>query len=93
MDEIQQIKNDIEEIKKRNAKVEADKAWEVSIARKILVAILTYAVIVLVLFFAGFPSPFVNAVVPTAGFVLSTLSIPFFKKFWLKQQQHRETKR
>lgn len=84
MDDIQQIKNEIEEIKKRNAKVEADKAWETSFSRKILVAILTYIVIVIFFTFADLPKPFINAIVPTVGFVLSTLSIPFFKKFWLK---------
>ena len=84
-EEIAELKNDIEEIKKRNAKVEADKAWETSKTRKILVDVLTYAVIVLFFYFADLPKPFINAIVPTAGFVLSTLSVPFFKKFWLKR--------
>ena len=30
MDEIEQIKKDIQEIKDRNARVEKDKAWETS---------------------------------------------------------------
>ena len=34
--------------------------------------------------FAGLPEPFINAIVPTVGFVLSTLSVPIFKKLWLK---------
>ena len=84
MDEIQQLKNEIEEIKKRNAKVELDKAWETSSARKVLVAVLTYIVIVLFFFFAGLPKPFVNAIVPTVGFLLSTFSISFFKNIWEK---------
>ena len=84
MDEIQQLKNEIEEIKKRNAKVELDKAWETSSARKVLIAVLTYIVIVLFFFFAGLPKPFVNAIVPTVGFLLSTFSISFFKNIWEK---------
>lgn len=86
MDELQQIKNEIEQIKQRNARVEADKAWETSFSRKILVAVLTYIVIVLLFLVAGLPKPFINALVPTAGFLLSTLSIPFFKKLWLKRK-------
>lgn len=84
MDELEQIKKDIREIKERNARVEEDKAWETSLFRKVLVAVLTYIVVVLFFFFAELSEPFVNAIVPTVGFVLSTLSIPVFKKFWVK---------
>jgi len=85
MEELEQIRKDIKEIKERNERVEKDKAWETSLIRKILIAILTYIVIVLFFFFAKLPNPFVNAIVPTLGFVLSTLSIPFFKKLWIKR--------
>jgi preprotein translocase subunit SecF len=84
MDELEQIKNEIAEIKLRNARVEEDKAWETSWVRKIVISIMTYVVIVLFFFFAGFPSPFLSAIVPTIGFLLSTFSISFIKKIWLK---------
>ena len=71
-------------IEQRNKKVEIDKAWETSWSRKIIIAILTYATIVLFFFVAQLPKPFINSIVPTAGFVLSTLSLPFFKKLWIK---------
>ena len=86
MDELQQLKDEVEQIKQRNARVEADKAWETSLFRKILVAILTYIVVVLFFTVAKLPKPFINAIVPTAGFLLSTLSIPFFKKLWLARK-------
>ncbi len=86
MNEIEQIKNDIEGIKERNARVELDKAWETSLARKLLVTILTYIVIVLFFFFAGLPKPFINAIVPTLGFILSTLSVSYFKRLWMKKR-------
>ncbi|HLC58763.1 MAG TPA: hypothetical protein VJI68_02785 [Candidatus Nanoarchaeia archaeon] len=79
--------NDVEKrlttIEQRNGKVEVDKAWETSWSRKIIIAVLTYATIVLFFFVAQFPKPFINSIVPTAGFVLSTLSLPFFKKMWI----------
>lgn len=90
MDEIQQLKSEIEEIKKRNAKVEADKAWETSLFRKILIAVLTYIVIVIFFYFAKLPKPFINAIVPTVGFMLSTFSVPFFKKIWLKGRSRKK---
>lgn len=84
MEELEQIKKDIREIKERNERVEKDKAWETSLFRKVIIAILTYIVIVIFFFFAKLPNPFINAIIPTIGFVLSTLSIPFFKKIWIK---------
>lgn len=85
MDEIEKIKKDILEIKERNARVEMDKAWETSIFRKVLVAVLTYLVIVLFFYFAGFQKPLLSALVPTFGFILSTLSISYFKKAWIRK--------
>jgi preprotein translocase subunit SecF len=84
MEKLEQLEQEIKSIKDRNKKVEADKSWETSLTRKILVAILTYAVIVIFFYFAQLPEPFLNAIVPTVGFMLSTLSIPFFKQIWIK---------
>jgi hypothetical protein len=75
--------NEIESIKERNKRVETDKAWETSKTRRIIVALMTYIIIVIFLWLIGAPYPFLNAIVPTVGFVLSTLSLPFFKKWWI----------
>lgn len=83
MDEIQKLKNEIEEIKRRNVRVEIEKAWEISLARKIIVSILTYVVIVLFFIFVDLDRPFTNAIVPTLGFIVSTFSIGVFKNFWI----------
>lgn len=84
MPTLEELHHEVEQIKARNKKVEADKAWELSWSRKIIVAILTYFVIVLFFYFAHLPEPFANAVVPTAAFLISTSSIPLFKKLWIK---------
>ena len=81
---VEQLKQEIISIKNRNKKVETDKAWETSIFRKVLIAVLTYIIIVIFFFTAGLSTPFINAIVPTLGFMLSTLTIPIFKKFWVK---------
>ena len=81
------IENEIEEIKQRNKRVEADKAWETSWTRRLLVLILTYLVMVVFFYFAQLPNPFVNSIVPALAFVLSTLSIPFAKRLWLKYSE------
>ncbi len=84
MSNLEELTREIESIKKRNERVEADKAWETSVSRKIIIASLTYMVIVLFFFSANLPNPFVNAIVPTLGFILSTLSLPILKNIWLK---------
>jgi len=81
------IEDEIKQIKARNKRVEMDKAWETSITRKLIIAALTYLVITLFFFSAKLPKPFVNSIVPTIGFVLSTLSMPYFKKFWVRRYE------
>lgn len=75
---------EIEKIKERNKKVEQDKAWEVSFIRKIIIAVLTYIVIVIFFFVAKLPNPFLNSIVPATAFILSTLSLSIFKRIWIK---------
>jgi len=84
MTELDQIQKELEKIKTRNKKVEQDKAWETSIFRKIIIAVLTYIVIVLFFIFADLPNPYINSIVPTAAFLISTASLPLFKKVWVK---------
>ncbi len=81
---MEEVNKRLDAIEQRNKKVEMDKAWETSWARKIIIAVLTYITIVLFFFVAKLPKPFLNSIIPTAGFVLSTLSLPYFKKLWIK---------
>ena len=79
-----EIKNILNEIKERNRKVELDKAWETSYTRRILLMIFTYLSIGIYLQVIDVPSPWLNAIVPAVAFMLSTLTLPFFKKMWLR---------
>jgi len=83
------MKKEIQEIKERNRRVEADKAWETSKTRRIVIAVMTYIIIVVFLFAINAPNPFLNSLVPAVGFVLSTLTLPFFKEIWLKRSYKR----
>ena len=85
MASIEQLEEEINKIKERNKRVEAEKAWETSWTRKITICILTYLVISSFFLFADISDPFINSIVPTIGFILSTISVPFVKKLWLKQ--------
>ena len=74
----------IRKIEERNKRVEIDKAWETSWTRRILVTIFTYLAIALYLNAIDIPNSWLNAIVPAVGFLLSTLTLPFFKNIWIK---------
>ena len=72
----------IAKIESRNKAVEINKAWETSLTRKITLVIATYFVIALTLFVIKNPDPWINAIIPSIGFFLSTLTLPFVKTYW-----------
>ena len=78
------FKKEIRKIQERNKRVELDKAWETSKTRKVSIAVLTYLVMVLVMYSLNMESPFIGAIIPTLGFTLSTFSLDFIKVFWKK---------
>jgi hypothetical protein len=84
MSNIDSLEERIVRIEKRNASVEVDKAWETSFIRRLLITGLTYIVIVLFFFTANLPKPFLNAIVPSVAFLLSTATVGVIKKWWAK---------
>lgn len=84
---LSELEKRILSIETRNKKVENDKAWETSGARKILLVTFTYLSIGLYMWVIKVNQPWLNAVIPTLGFLLSTLTLPYFKNWWLKKQR------
>ncbi|MEK7648295.1 MAG: hypothetical protein AAB400_00060 [Patescibacteria group bacterium] len=83
-EKLQAVQQDIEVIKARNTRVEAEKAWEISMFRVIIIASITYGVAVFILHSLGVKDFFLNALIPTVGYILSTQSLPVIKKWWTK---------
>ena len=81
--ELKELEKRVSDIEKRNKRVEADKAWETSILRKVLILVLTYIFALLYLKIADTTNPFLGAVVPTVGFFLSTQTLNIIKKKWI----------
>lgn len=79
------IKTELDAIKARNQRVEIDKAWETSRFRVFSIALLTYAMMVLLMSVLQVEKPHLSALVPTAGFMLSTVSLRFAKRFWIEK--------
>lgn len=75
----------IEKLEARNKRVEADKAWETSWLRRVAIMLLTYVVVVAYLRFVVHIDPWINALVPVLGFVLSTLTISALKNWWVQK--------
>ena len=84
-DRILKLESAIAKIQIRNAKVEADKAWETSGTRILSIAIITYLVITLILNIIGVSQIWLNAIIPTVGFLLSIQTLPIIKRWWIKK--------
>jgi hypothetical protein len=76
------LEKDIQEIKERNKRVELDKAWETSATRRIFIALVTYIVAIIWLSLIHETGVALKAVVPVAGYLLSTVSLPSLRKLW-----------
>lgn len=83
MKEIDELKNEIEKIKERNKRVELDKAWETSWARRILIAVSTYILVVILLISISAEKPFLSAVIPACAYFVSTVSLGIIKSWWI----------
>jgi len=81
------FEKEINNLKERNRRVEADKAWEISLFRVGLISIITYSVTAWVFYLIGVENYFLNALIPTTGYFLSIQSIPFIKKWWLERRE------
>jgi len=74
-------KERLQSIEYRNYYKKVGKDFEGGYARVIIIMIITYIVLGFYMLFVGIGRPFINAIVPTVGFQLSTVS--------LKCLQHR----
>ena len=77
------IEQELENIKKRNKRVELDKALETSWTRKICIMILTYLIVVIYSYLIKqYDNILLSSLVPVIGFALSTLSLKYIRKIW-----------
>jgi polyferredoxin len=81
------IESRIENIEKRNKRVELDKAWETSWTRRLCICVLTYLVVLLYSYVISKNNNiFFSSLVPVIGFTLSTLSLGFVRKIWQRNK-------
>ena len=87
---IEDLEKEIEKLKDRNKRVEMDKAWEASLTRRILLIVFTYLAIGFYLSAINVENPWINAVVPSIGFLLSSLTLSYFKNLWIEMNRKKE---
>ncbi|MBU1019542.1 MAG: hypothetical protein ABII07_06015 [Patescibacteria group bacterium] len=80
------IEKEIRDLKDRNKQVELNKGWEISYTRRIILLILTYLAVGAYLAAIQIENPWQSAIVPAVAFMLSTLTLPFFKAIWSRLQ-------
>ncbi len=84
---MQDLEKSIASILERNAKVEAEKAWEISMYRRVCITIFTYIVACIFLWLIDTSNFGLHALVPTGGYVFSLLSLPWIKERWIAKHQ------
>lgn len=82
MNRIEELEKRLSKLEQRNKLVDMNKAWEVSYTRRGTLVLFTYFFIAAYLHFIIRIDPWLNAIVPTLGFLLSTLTLRYFKKIW-----------
>jgi len=88
MTNIRDLEKRVAAIEERNAKVETDKAWETSFARRGALVLFTYLAVGAYLAAIGVQDAWLNAIVPAVAFMLSTLTLPYLKRIWLKNRKN-----
>lgn len=88
---IEQLEREISAIHARNTLVETDKAWETSWTRRVCLVVFTYLAVAIYFLFIGLDRAWLNAVVPSVGFLLSTLTLPSIKRTWTKINSKTKT--
>ncbi|HYD35777.1 MAG TPA: hypothetical protein VD999_06945 [Vitreimonas sp.] len=84
-EQLQRLEKRIASIEVRNRRVELDKAWEGSWTRFLLILVSTYLILGSYMWAIGVTDFLLNAVIPSVGFTLSTLSWPVVKRWWVKR--------
>jgi hypothetical protein len=85
------IEEELLALRERNQRVELDKAWETSWSRRLIVTGTTYLAAWLWLLDLGTLYAARQAVIPSAAYLLSTLSLPVLRRRWIQHRQGKDS--
>merc|ERR1711924_135801 len=78
------LRQDVTKLRHRNRMKDIDKEWDSSILKTIIIMACTYMLLGLYMAAIEVPQPWLSAIVPTVGYMLSTLALPSVKPIWLR---------
>ncbi len=81
-----ELEEEINKIKLRNKKVEADKAWETSKTRTAFIAFVTFTLVYFFTVISGGDMALLNAIFAVTGYWISTETYNVLKNWWLKRR-------
>lgn len=80
---IKQLREEVEGIKARNRRVEADKGWETSKTRTVFIALVTFILAFIFMLLIDERQPFWKALAGSVAYLASTTTYDVLKKWWL----------
>lgn len=80
------LEENIASILERNKRVEVEKAWEVSLTRRLFLMLLIYLTATLLLWMTNEPQFLILSLIPALGYLFSTLSLPWVKRWWMNHK-------
>lgn len=83
---LSELEHEINEIKARNRRVEADKAWELSRTRTTFISLTTFVLLYVFFTLNHSEAPFLNALISILAYLLSTFTYGILKGWWLKKR-------
>lgn len=84
--EVIALKEEVENIKSRNKRVEGDKAWETSKTRTAFISAITFCLVYAFMVFGNTNSPFLNSLIAVAAYWISTETYGALKSWWLRKR-------
>lgn len=87
-EKVKKLEEEIEAIKARNRRVEADKTWETSKTRTSFIAFVTFILAFGLMVLIGEKEPFWKALVGSVAYFMSTTTYGILKSWWLKRRHN-----
>ena len=82
------LQKEIDELHQRNYEKDRGKEFESSYTRVIFLMFVTYWTLFGYMALIGTSRPFLDAIVPTVGFNISTWSLPHVKELWIQARHY-----
>ena len=85
--DLEKLQKEVEAIKARNARVEADKDWETSKTRTFFICLITFGLVYGFSLLTGQSQAPLNSLIAVAAYWISTESYSVLKNWWLKRRK------